>query len=95
MESPRYKAAMMEMDRLLDDIDEAESEERAALLYALIENQQAIVTEEINQYRQRCESLYKSATRLMSAASPKEILREDLDALKIAIADSAQDFQEE
>ena len=67
MESPRYKAAMLAMDRLLDEIDETTSEERAAILYALIENQQAILTEELQQYRQRCENLYRSAERLACA----------------------------
>ena len=94
MESHRYKAAMMEMDRLLNEIDDTISEERAAILYALIENQQAILTEELQQYRQRCESLYKSAQRLVCVASHTEILSDDWGALKISVADSAQDFQE-
>ncbi|MEO6726169.1 MAG: hypothetical protein ABIP14_12830 [Blastocatellia bacterium] len=83
------------MDRLLNEIDDTTSEERAALLYALIENQQAIITEELQQYRKRCESLYKSAERLACAASHTEILPDDWDALKISVANSAQDFQEE
>ena len=95
MESPRYKAAMLTMDRLLDEIDETTSEERAAILYALIENQQAILTEELQQYRQRCENLYRSAERLVCASSHLEILPDDWEALKSAVADSAQDFQEE
>jgi hypothetical protein len=95
MESPRYKAAMLAIDRLLDEIDEAESEERAAILYALIENQQAILTEELGQYRQRCVNLYERAKHVASAASRVEILSEDLEALKIAVTDSAQDFEED
>jgi len=95
MESPKYKAAMLAMDRLLDEIDESGSEEQTAILYALIENQQAILTEELHRYRQRCENLYKSAERLAYAASHSEILPDDWEALKTAVADSGQDFQEE
>jgi hypothetical protein len=95
MESPRYKAAMLAIDRLLDEIDEAKSEERAAILYALIENQQAILTEELQQYRQRCLNLYECAKRVASAVSREEILSEDLEALKIAVSGSEQDFEED
>ncbi len=95
MESLRYKAAMVEMDRLLNEIDDTTSEERAAILYALIENQQAIITEELQQYRKRCVSLYKSAERVVCAASHAEILPDDWDALKTSVADSLKDFQEE
>lgn len=95
MGSPRYKAAMLAMDRLLDEINEAKNEERAAILYALIENQQAIITEELQRYRERCVRLYESAERMARAASRAEILSEDWDSLKVAVADSAQDFQED
>jgi len=95
MESPRYKAAMLAIDRLLDEIDEAQSEERAAILYALVENQQAILTEELQQYRQRCLTLYERARRVAGAGSREEILSEDLEALKTAVTDSAQDFEED
>ena len=86
---------MLALDRLLNEIDDTTSEERVAILYALIENQQTILTEELWQYRQRCENLYRSAERLVGTASPTEIIRDDWEALKIAVADSAQDFQEE
>lgn len=86
---------MLAIDRLLNEIDDAPSKERAAILYALIENQEAILTEELQQYRNRCENLFWSAERLVRMASPMEILSDDWDALKAAIADSTQDFQEE
>jgi hypothetical protein len=95
MGSPKYKAAILAMDRLLNEIDESESKEQAAILIALVENQQAIITEELHLYRQRCENLYRSAELLACAASHAEILPNDWEALKIAVADSAQDFQEE
>lgn len=95
MESTRYKAAAAEIDRLLNEIDDTTSEERAAILYALIQNQQAILTEELQLYRQRCERLYASAKCLMDASSTAEISLDDWEALKNAVASSAQDFQVE
>lgn len=86
---------MLAIDRLLNEIDDAPSKERAALLYALIENQEAIVTEEVEQYRIRCEKLYWSAARIALAASRVDILPEDLDALKRAVAEAKSDFDEE
>ena len=95
MGPPKYKAAMLAIDRLLNEIDDAPTKERAAILYALIENQEEIVREEIQQYRTRCENLYRSAARLVRAESNTDILPEDLDALKFSVADSMHDFEEE
>jgi hypothetical protein len=95
MGTPKYNAAMLAIDRLLDEMDDAPTKERAAILYALIENQEEIVKEEIQRYRIRCENLYRNAARLVRAVSQTEILPEDWDALKLSVADSKPDFEEE
>lgn len=95
MGTPRYKAAMLAIDRLLNEIDDAPSKERAAILHALIENQEAILTDELQQYRTQCENLFWSAQRLTKASSPAEIHPDDWRALKLAVAESSHYFQDE